>query len=87
MKIIWDEPKRQANIEKHGLDFADVVFFHWESAVIEPARPDSTGRRRMKAVGYFDDGIAVVIFATLGTEAISIVSFRPAGTQERKVLP
>ena len=27
MKIIWDEPKRQANIEKHGLDFADVGTF------------------------------------------------------------
>jgi len=22
MKIVWDEPKRLANIEKHGLDFA-----------------------------------------------------------------
>ena len=29
MKIVWDEPKRLANLEKHGLDFADLteVFF------------------------------------------------------------
>ena len=29
MKIVWDEPKRLANIEKHGLDFAvlDEEFF------------------------------------------------------------
>lgn len=29
MKIVWDEPKRLANIEKHGLDFAalDDEFF------------------------------------------------------------
>jgi uncharacterized DUF497 family protein len=40
----------------------------------------------MKAVGYFEDGTAVVIFATLGTEAISIISFRPASERERKVL-
>jgi uncharacterized DUF497 family protein len=24
MKILWDEPKRLANIKKHGLDFADL---------------------------------------------------------------
>ncbi|GAA4116642.1 BrnT family toxin [Aminobacter aganoensis] len=86
MKIVWDEPKRLANLEKHGFDFADVVFFHWHSAVIQPARPDNASRRRMKAVGYFDDRIAVVIFVTLGTEAMSVISFRPASAQERKVL-
>jgi uncharacterized DUF497 family protein len=25
MMIVWDEPKRQANVEKHGLDFADLT--------------------------------------------------------------
>jgi uncharacterized DUF497 family protein len=24
VKIVWDEPKRLANLEKHGLDFADL---------------------------------------------------------------
>jgi uncharacterized DUF497 family protein len=24
MKIVWDEPKRLANLDKHGLDFADL---------------------------------------------------------------
>ncbi|TIM69201.1 MAG: hypothetical protein E5Y52_06495, partial [Mesorhizobium sp.] len=29
MQIVWDEPKRLANIDKHGLDFAalDEEFF------------------------------------------------------------
>jgi uncharacterized DUF497 family protein len=70
-----------ANFQKHCLDFADVVFFDWSGAVIE-----TTHSHRMKAVGYFEDGTAVVIFATLGTEAISIISFRPASEGERKVL-
>ncbi|CAI2934013.1 protein of unknown function [Aminobacter niigataensis] len=39
----------------------------------------------MKAVGYFDNRVAVVIFTTLGTEAMSVISFRPASAQERKV--
>jgi uncharacterized protein len=24
MQILWDEPKRLANLDKHGLDFADL---------------------------------------------------------------
>ena len=73
MITTWDGPKRLANLDKHGLDFADVASFGWADAVIT-----TTHSRRMKAVGRFADGTAVVVFAELGTEAISIVSFRPA---------
>jgi uncharacterized DUF497 family protein len=24
MKIVWDEPKRLANLARHGMDFADL---------------------------------------------------------------
>ncbi|WP_105382083.1 BrnT family toxin [Neorhizobium alkalisoli] len=87
MKIVWDEPKRLANLEKHGLDFADVGEFDWASAIIEDSKPDIAGRRRLKAIGYFRDGRAAVIFALLGTEAVSIISFRPADDKEREKLP
>ncbi len=80
MKIVWDEPKRIANLRKHGLDFGDVVFFEWETALIE-----TTHSRRLKAIGYFEDGTAVVIYAELGVEAISIISFRTASDKERKL--
>jgi uncharacterized DUF497 family protein len=46
MKIVWDEPKRQANIAKHGMDFADVVFFGWETALIAKSH---TNRSRLSA--------------------------------------
>jgi uncharacterized DUF497 family protein len=81
MKIIWDEPKRQENIEKHGLDFADLIFFEWETALISQSHSN-----RMKAIGYFEDGTAVVVYSILGTEAISIISFRPASMKERSLL-
>jgi uncharacterized DUF497 family protein len=74
MKIVWDEPKRQANLQKHRLDFADIGEFDWANAVVEDARPDASGRRRLKALGYFRDGTATVIFMTLGREAVSIIS-------------
>jgi len=87
MKIVWDEPKRQANLQKHRLDFADIGEFDWANAVVEDARPDASGRRRLKALGYFRDGTATVIFMTLGREAVSIISFRPASDRERRRLP
>lgn len=86
MKLMWDEVKRVANLEKHGLDFMDVPNFDWAGAIIEPARASKFGGARLKAIGYYEDGSAVVIFASLGTEAISLVSFRPASAWERRRL-
>ncbi|MFB9950337.1 BrnT family toxin [Rhizobium puerariae] len=78
MKIVWDEPKRQINLEKHGLDFADLDFEFFLSAVTIPARDG-----RSKAVGRLRDGTIVVIYLTLGLEAISVISMRPARRDER----
>lgn len=86
MQFAWDTHKRAANLAKHGLDFADVAFFGWSQAIIREARPSRWGSPRLKAVGLFDGEPTAVIFSTLGTEAISIISFRPAGRNERKWL-
>jgi uncharacterized DUF497 family protein len=85
-RFVWDEPKRLANLEKHGLLFEDVKDVDWETAVIEPARPDRFGRSRSKAIGRFRDGTVVVIYSELGSEGVSIISFRPANDKERQVL-
>ena len=34
MMIVWDELKRLANIEKHGLDFADLTMDFFAAAAI-----------------------------------------------------
>jgi uncharacterized DUF497 family protein len=80
MRILWDERKRQANLLKHGLDFAvlDAEFF--ARAYIGPAKRD-----RLRAIGEVD-GVVTVIFVRLGTEGLSIVSMRPASQKERKLL-
>jgi uncharacterized DUF497 family protein len=38
MKIVWDEPKRLANIASHGMDFADLDETFFEGSVIVPAK-------------------------------------------------
>lgn len=78
MKIVWDEIKRQANVEKHGLDFADLDEDFFDNALIFPARK---GRRQ--AIGEIEPGICVVIFLMLGSEGLSVISMRPANRKER----
>ncbi|HVZ13068.1 MAG TPA: BrnT family toxin [Bauldia sp.] len=79
MRIVWDEPKRLANVDKHGFDFAGIDDFGWENALITP-----TYARRFKAIGLFRDRIIIVIYARLGDEAISIIGMRRASDRERQ---
>ncbi|MFG1297395.1 BrnT family toxin [Xanthobacter variabilis] len=81
MKILWDEPKRLANLAKHGLDFADLDMEFFASALVLPA-----AQGRFKAIGRRADGTLVVIFAVLGVEAVSVISMRRASLAERKIL-
>ena len=80
MEIVWDEPKRLANIAKHGLDFADIAEDFFLAALVREAKDG-----RYAAIGRLN-GIIVVIFAVLGSEGVSIISARPASRRERELL-
>lgn len=81
MRIIWDEPKRRANIAKHGMDFAELTASFFEEAIIVPGK---AGRK--VAIGWFDGIGIVVIHVIYGAEAISVISMRVASQRERKIL-
>ncbi|HEV3248234.1 MAG TPA: BrnT family toxin [Beijerinckiaceae bacterium] len=83
MKIVWDETKRQRNLDVHGLDFADLADFDWERALIRDGHTSERGGRRFKALGEMEGHLVAVIFAKLGAEAYSIISMRPASRDER----
>lgn len=85
MKIVWDEPKRQVNIAAHGLDLADANSFEWETAIVVPGHADKRGRRRFRAIGWLGNELVTLVFSPLGTEAISVISLRPASRAERKL--
>jgi uncharacterized DUF497 family protein len=77
--VVWDEPKRQRNIAKHGLDFAVLTSEFFENARIEGARSG-----RFLAVGEFEGvTIIAVVFRQLGSKALSIISMRRANRAER----
>ena len=79
--IVWDERKRQRNIVRHKLDFADLDEWFFLDAVTIPAKEN-----RYMAIGRLDDGTMAVVFATLGTEGVSVISMRPASRKERSLL-
>ena len=85
MRIVWDEPKRLANLAKHGLDFQELDHgFHFAEAIIRPARVSRHGHPRWRATGPLNGRIVSVIFSTLGSEALAVVSLRPAHRSERE---
>ena len=77
---MWDEPKRLANLDKHGLDFADLNETFFENAPVLPAH-----NRRWAGIGKNIRGVIVVVFVKLGVEAVSVISMRPASRNERKL--
>ncbi|WP_322516429.1 BrnT family toxin [Rhodopseudomonas palustris] len=79
MKILWDEHKRVVNLERHGMDFADLDETFFERSAIAPAKLG-----RLIAVGRLRSGVIVVVFVELGTEAVSVISMRPASRKERR---
>nr|WP_295463705.1 BrnT family toxin [Mesorhizobium sp.] len=81
MELVYDENKRLTNLAKHGLDFADLDPEFFAASTVIPAKAD-----RFMAIGEFQGMIIVaVVFRPLGSEAISIISMRPASTRERKL--
>jgi uncharacterized DUF497 family protein len=80
MKVVWDEPKRLANLDKHGLDFADLDERFFDNALVVRSHSN-----RWRGIGRNIGGVIVVVFVTLGKEAISVISMRPASRNERKL--
>ena len=81
MRIVWDEPKRQTNLQKRNLDFADLDIEFFNEARLFDAKLG-----RAMAIGYFEGHPTTVIFEPLGSEAISVISMRRASRKERRFL-
>ena len=86
MLMVSDEPKRETNLQSHGLDFADARDrFKWGTAIVGASYPDpASGNARFYAIGYLDGMLVFMVFAPLGTEAVSCISLRRANRKERQ---
>ena len=79
MRLPWDENKRRQNLVKHGWHFTDLTLDFFVSALVTDSH-----QGRFKAIGEIDgDAIVALVFCPLGTEALSLISMRPASQKER----
>jgi len=62
------------------LDFADLNETFFDSALVLPAC-----NKRWVGIGKNIRGVIVVVFVTLGKEAVSVISMRPASRKERRL--
>ncbi len=77
----WDEAKRQANIDKHGIDFEAAKSFPWETAHIRLS--SRRGEPRYVATGYIGDRLFSVVYTYRG-DGRRIISLRSASPRERR---
>lgn len=77
----WDEPKRQENVEKHGVDFTAVYDFEWGTAVYNSN--DWHGEERWIATNYIGTRLHTVVYTWRGDKR-RIISLRIASNQERR---
>lgn len=84
MEFTWSEAKRNANLEKHGLDFVDApLVFEGVTFTIEDDR-FSYEEQRFVSLGLLA-GIPVSVVHTESENEIRIISFRKATKREAQI--
>lgn len=79
----WDEAKRQANLQKHGVDFSTVDRFEWEYSISTEDKSERHGEQRMISIGPIGLRLHVLVWTSRG-ETVRIISLRLANKLERK---
>lgn len=82
MRYEWDENKRKANSEKHGVDFADAERFEWLTAIEAIDNRFPYGEERFVAIGLIGNRLHVLIY-TRRRGTIRLISLRRANKRER----
>jgi uncharacterized DUF497 family protein len=83
MSFTWNDAKRQANLKKHGLDFAQASRVFEGHTLTRPDTRFSYDEARFSSVGLL--GIDVVVNAhTEAEETIHVISMRKAERHERE---
>lgn len=84
MRFEWDEQKNQANIQKHGLDFADAHKVFEQPMLVKLDDRQDYGEDRWIGIGLMDVRVVVIVFTEPDEDVIRVISFRKATSNERK---
>ncbi len=81
LELEWDEDKRRANVQKHGLDFADARHLDWDNATYIEDNRLPYPEPRYWAFALWKRRLHLVAFCRRGAK-VRIISFRKANAKE-----
>ena len=85
MDLEWDEAKAAANLEKHGISFADAATVFGDPFYVDFYDPDhSLDERRYLIIGASKEGSIVIVSYTERNDVIRLISAREVTPTERK---
>jgi uncharacterized DUF497 family protein len=79
----WDESKRRANLEKHGIDFADAEKIFGGFTLSAEDTREVYGEQRFLTLGLLEDQVVSVTHTERGDD-IRIISIRKATKHEAR---
>jgi len=80
-----DEAKRQANLRKHGVDFAAVEGFDWSFSVVFEDTRERYLEQRWVAFGSIGDRIYTLVFSEPADGVTRVISLRHATKRETRL--
>lgn len=84
MQFEWDESKNELNIQRHGVDFADIPAMFAYPLLTDVDDRIDYGEERFVSIGMLYLGIVVVVWTERRGDVIRIVSARKASRYEQQ---
>jgi uncharacterized DUF497 family protein len=83
MRYEWDAAKAVTNWKKHGVAFASVEEFEWDTALVVADERLDYSETRWLALGLIGKRLSLAV--TLRGDRIRVISLRRASRKERKL--
>ncbi|MBC5766528.1 BrnT family toxin [Ramlibacter albus] len=80
--ITWDEPKRRANLGKHGIDLAELEQVFDLPMVTVDDDSEDYGELRLQSLGMLRDRVVFLVWTPRGDDTAHLISCRYADRQE-----
>ena len=84
MEYRWDPVKAEANLAKHGVDFADAVTALEDDLALTLPDPEAEGEERFVSLGMDALGRLLVTVFAFRSDHIRLISSRKATGAERR---
>ena len=75
------KPSVPSTMHKHGVDFEEVYWLQWDSALVVQDTRNDYGELRMRAKGFIQERLHELVFTVRGG-SIRIIGLRKANRRE-----